>query len=135
MPRKLDPKVTSAQSAVKAACAAWDQIRCDRGSAVLGDLIDAIEILLDRLPRGLTLDGRFLLNDGVRIDQAMTAKETQLMKLLIDADGKVVSKDTFRKGGIGGLDVLKSRFLCKPQFSFLEDHIVSVAGSGYQLIP
>lgn len=98
-------------------------------------MIDAIELLLDHIPKAFVLDGRCLVWDGVRISKNLSPKEALFMRLLIKANGEDVSHQTLKRRGIPRGDVLKSRFLAKPDFQFLEDHIVADGGAGYRLIP
>ncbi|MHC4066096.1 MAG: hypothetical protein ACYSUQ_06360 [Planctomycetota bacterium] len=134
VPKKLDPQVPTAGATVQTARDAWDRYVRDRGSTVLGDLINAIGLLLDSVPRGLSLDGRCLVKDGVRIDHELTAKQAVFMRLLIESNGKPVSHHGFQKHGIQRVDLIKTRLLADSRFHFLEDHIASDGGSGYRLI-
>lgn len=134
VPKNLDPHVHAAGGTVQKAHDAWDRCVRDRGSAVLRDLIDAIELLFDSVPRGLVLDGRYLVKDGVRIDQKLTLKQAVFMRLLIESNGKPVSRSDFLTNEIRRADLIKTRLLADPPFQFLEDHIVSDSGAGYHLI-
>ena len=74
------------------------------------------------------------MTDGVRIDHKLTLKQADFMRLLIEFNGKPVSREVFQKHGIRKADLIKTRFLGESRFHFLDVHITSDGGAGYRLI-
>jgi hypothetical protein len=124
----------TAGGTVQQACDAWGRYVRERGSTAWGDLIDAIILLLDYVPKSLVVDGQYLVKDGVTVNQKLTPKEAVFLQRLIQAKGKPVTDDEFDKHGIKRTDLLKSRLLAKSGFRFLRDHITRDSGLGYRLI-
>jgi len=119
----------------KAALGAWQEYLLQYGTRTTIDhVLDALDQLLACFARSIHLDGDFLVRDGVRLKPKLSSKQRLFMKLLIDANGKLVRHADFLKKGIKRTDVLKSRLLKDEALGFLEDHIAGERGLGYRLI-
>ena len=134
VPRTLDAQASRVGQAIAEAQDAWQKYSRQHGSAVIDDLVEAIECLLDIIPEGLSLDGRHVVVDGVKIARPLTPKERLFLALLIKADGRTVLKNDFRNARVPRAYQIKSRLVAKSEFTCLEDYIVADPGCGYRLI-
>ena len=132
-PRDRRLKMGRLDQVIAAARHAWDEyVKLHGARTVIDHMIEAVAYLLDTLPRGLALDERRVVLDGVRIDRKLTSKEHVFLTLLVDKNGETVSSREFRDREIPRPGQLKHRLVQKTEFQFLDGYVIPDSG-GYRL--
>lgn len=139
VPRRIPPKDRRLKlgrlgEVIKTARHAWhDYIKLHGARTVVDQIIDAVGYLVACLPRGLELDGRHLIHNGVRIGRRLSNRFYDFMRLLLEADGRPVDLLTFVQSGVPHPHSTRHRLAKEAEFAFLNSLIQTAPDGGYVL--
>ncbi len=133
IPADVVPKLSLDQITEKARAGFLALIDQDGVGRVIDQLVSAIRHLIQLLPRGIVLDGRYVVLNGRRIAERLTPQARLFLDILIAAGGRTVSRRAFEQQGVCHPAMVKSRLLQVPEFSILGRYIEPARPGGFRL--